>query len=868
MPFTVQTQGRTNNLFFYARDWTGVTSYGNLTVPEWWLFYYFGAIDLSETSMDASGNDTLLDDYNNGIDPNIISFSVNATSRYFNTRSATVQFNVSAGAPFYMAALVDDTNWADATWQPYNSNPAINLGGVEGWHSVWVGLKGLPPNAQQTWEQIRLKLILTAPVLIITNPIAGIVTQPMIEIQGFCADPLASLTFDLSNAAGAVTNQPAFVLSQHYDTNAGGFTTNTFQAFDVPLTNGANVVTFHATDMAGNVTTTHFTHTLDYSGKTNPPAIQVYWPQNGDQVSGTEFTLRGSLDDFTASLTAQIVDSSGGTNTLQGLVERNGLFWVENAPLLAGTNYVTLTAMDAVGNISTTNLTINCVSAGPTIDDFSDELGGDPRNIIPIITGTVALTNYTLWVNGIQATHNGNGTWEAYSVPVGPGGTAVVEARAIPNSDNGGNGTGTTPPSDGTPGNPTADDSMAAQTQVDQPPTCYMQEYQYGCNYTLNLAGSDCMEYQWIQNAQLDYVDPNGGAANSYVSELVNDCPEFVGESSYNATRNYSWPCGQCPMTVVYSDSYGRTGTDQTDDFALVFGWLQDDSIFGDSMAMAEWNMSQHEAAQLEGTADETVSICSQMTLQTGGKGVAGRQNVFEIDVSAWSWQPCGVLNGDDVPGWDVCSTLVPPTEISDLGQTANTNGQIFTVLPDNTTMDITPQTPAQCYTYLVSPTKYKSYFQVYDRMPNVPAYPGVEIHNGTDFGHAWWGFWTAAPATTLIPTNLLPFLNTTAGFYALTHPPLYNLQESVPGRVRVPDGYTYPTVQPRWQIGFNQLISGLQFTQSQASSPPMYNFLTHNCVDEVIQVGAAAGVSVPDYKGGGPWSNPEWFGVGLPPSQ
>ena len=468
MPFTVPTLGR-QNLFMEGEDWTGVTANGN-TTPLWWFWWFFGSLDLSDTNLDTSGVQ-LVTDYQNNWYPNIISFSLSATNRYFNTSSATVQVAVSAGWPSYNAVLVDSTNFSDANWTPYNSNPAINLGSVEGWHSVWVGLRGLPPNAQQTWEQIQLKLILTPPVLIITNPAAGIIIQPMIELQGFCTDPLASLTFDLNNAAGFFSNQQAFVLSQYRDTNTVSITTNTFQAFDVPLTNGDNVVTFHATDMAGNITTTNFTFTLDYSGKTNPPAIQMYWPQNGDQVSGTEFTLRGLLDDFTASLTAQIIDASGNTNTVQGLVERNGLFWVENVPLLEGTNYVTLTAMDAVGNISTTNLTIS-VSAGVTIDDFSNELGGTPRDMISVVTGTIALTNYTLWVNGVQASQYGQENWEAYSVPVGPGGTAVVEARAIPNSnnDNNGNGTGTAPSSDGTPSNPTAADSIAAQVQPTSQP--------------------------------------------------------------------------------------------------------------------------------------------------------------------------------------------------------------------------------------------------------------------------------------------------------------------------------------------------------------------------------------------------------------
>jgi hypothetical protein len=46
--------------------------------------------------------------------------------------------------------------------------------------------------------------------------------------------------------------KPASVLSQDYTTNTWEFTTNAFRAFDVPLTNGANLLTFHATDLTSD----------------------------------------------------------------------------------------------------------------------------------------------------------------------------------------------------------------------------------------------------------------------------------------------------------------------------------------------------------------------------------------------------------------------------------------------------------------------------------------------------------------------------------------------------------------------------------------------------------------------------------------
>ena len=863
-PFTVEIQDRTNSLFFGARDWTGVTSYGNLITPEWWLYQYFGTVDLSETNLDPEGN-TLLYDYQNSLDPNVISFSLSATNRYFNTSSATVQLAVSAGWPSYMAALVDNTNFSAAYWSPYNSNFVFNLGSVEGWHSVWVGLRGLPPNAQQTWEQNELKLILTPPVLIITNPIPGVVTQPMIEVQGVCTDPLASLTFDVTNAAGFFTNQQVFVLSQYYDTNAGGFTTNTFQAFDVPLTNGDNIVTFHATDMAGNVTTTNFTFTLDYSGKTNPPAIQVFWPQNDDQVSGTEFTLRGSLDDFTASLTAQIVDASGGTNTVQGLVERNGLFWVENVPLLVGTNYVTLAAMDAVGNISTTNLTIS-VSAGLTIDDFSGELGGTPRNIIPVVSGSVMLTNYTIWVNGVQASQDGQGNWDAYSVPVGAGGTAVVEARAIPNSDNNGNGTGTTPPSDGTPGNPTAADSMAAQTQIDQPATCYMQEYQYCYSSTEIQTSLICSQVVvYVDQGNVDWVLSSEGNSHWFSSET--DTDDCGGSGVYSVNYEYSWGCNSCPVLQVVSCDGEGVETNIVD---LATALEDSQSVdFAGGMASAIWDLSETYSLPYYGGSSDNFSdeetVCSQWTLQTGGKGMAGRQNLFEIDVSAENFISRVWVDPTLLPFW--LTAPVPMGGITDLGQTPNANGQIFTVLPDNTTMDITPQAPPQRYTYSVGATKYPSYFTAYDEEPK-PGGPRWDIVTiwGFTAGHAWWCLSNGAPPEGLYKAGISyfnqEFLNKQVGYFSQIRPA--SIFDDVPGILRIPGNGDRIDAQRQFQIGINELSSSLNFTAGLSQNPGWYILYSavsggaHNCVTTTIQAGAFSGVALPNDK------TPQNFGIDL----
>jgi hypothetical protein len=102
-------------------------------------------------------------------DPNTIQFSVSTTNQYVNVSQVSVQINVSAGVPAYMAALVDSKNYSAAVWQPFSSNMVVNLGSVEGWHSVWVGLEGAAPAAPQTWQWINFKLSFASPVLIVTN---------------------------------------------------------------------------------------------------------------------------------------------------------------------------------------------------------------------------------------------------------------------------------------------------------------------------------------------------------------------------------------------------------------------------------------------------------------------------------------------------------------------------------------------------------------------------------------------------------------------------------------------------------------------------------------------------------------------------
>ena len=179
------------------------------------------------------------------------------------------------------------------------------------------------------------------------------------------------MRYDVANPAGAFTGLEGYVTRQWFDTNLLAFTTNWFECLDIQLTNGANTITLYATDRAGNVSTSVLSYTLDYSGVTSGPALTPYWPQDGAQVSGTSFTLRGLLDDPTATVTAQITDANGVIGQVEGLVERNGLLWVENLPLGPGANMLTLMMTNAAGLPSSTSLTVTQSDVVLTIADLS-----------------------------------------------------------------------------------------------------------------------------------------------------------------------------------------------------------------------------------------------------------------------------------------------------------------------------------------------------------------------------------------------------------------------------------------------------------------------------------------------------------------
>ena len=421
------------------------TATSSSEIPDWWLIKYFNRTDLDPDFQTDSEGFTLLLDYQRGRDPNVISFYISATNQYVNNDTVTVCINILYGMPSVMALAVQtsdlvvtldqpfdiNSNFTDVTWQPYSSNVVISLNSGDGDYYVWVGLRGVSPDGQQTWGKAKIVLDTTPPVLEVTNPATDLVSKPVIQLQGRANEILSSLTYDVSNATGIWTNQTGYVTGQYCDPDRLVITTNWFQCYNVSLTGGPNTITLHAADLAGNTTTLDVGATFEASTDTNPPELKLIWPQNGACISGDNFTLRAQVGDPRLTVSACIVDADDNTNVGPGVIEQSGLAWVQNLPLANGTNTLTVTATDERGNSSVTNVTLYKSSVIVTMNPWADDqLNQSSLNV----GGTVSDPGSTVTVNGVTAMVNPDGTWMAECVPVNSSGTALFDVEVYSGS--------------------------------------------------------------------------------------------------------------------------------------------------------------------------------------------------------------------------------------------------------------------------------------------------------------------------------------------------------------------------------------------------------------------------------------------------
>jgi hypothetical protein len=204
--------------------------------------------------------------------------------------------------------------------------------------------------------------VATSPALsrimfVVDKPMSGYVGSPEIQIKGRFVGDLYHIKYDFINAKECRTNFGNYLII--WGPGPADVATNYFECRELPLATGTNLVILRAIFKDGRQLTNQVTCILDYGKYTNPPDLKIVWPTNGASIGGSTFNLQALVPN--AFTTIHISVSRKSASPLEfddAIVEHSGQAMVKELPLEDGTNVITVTAKDAAGNISTTNLNI------------------------------------------------------------------------------------------------------------------------------------------------------------------------------------------------------------------------------------------------------------------------------------------------------------------------------------------------------------------------------------------------------------------------------------------------------------------------------------------------------------------------------
>ena len=356
------------------------------------------------------------------------------------TSLSTASPIITGGPTATMAILIDPSasDFDNATWVPFESSPSVSLGAGDGHRDVWFGFRSVELTEAFTyWSKVPI-IVDTAPPSI--APVSQIfnVTSPLLQLNGACNEAVASVTYDLVNSGGQVSGQRGFITQESYDRNTLVTTMAQFSCYDLHLEPGANIITLHVTDKAGNTAAATYTYQLNTAQDSMSPIINVDFPKNNMALGGEAFELLGHVDDGATTVSATVVSDNNIPVSRNAVVSRDGKFRVKDLPLSGSSAVVTVNATDAAGNIATA--TLNVLKSALKIK--VDPIPQSQLRLAKIrVTGTINSSSHHIIVNGITASppYQQDGLdptlyhWTAVNVPVARSSSIELSVEAWAN---------------------------------------------------------------------------------------------------------------------------------------------------------------------------------------------------------------------------------------------------------------------------------------------------------------------------------------------------------------------------------------------------------------------------------------------------
>ncbi|MGH2689825.1 MAG: Ig-like domain-containing protein, partial [Actinomycetota bacterium] len=186
----------------------------------------------------------------------------------------------------------------------------------------------------------------------------------------------------------------------------------------VPLSEGANVLTVTAVDLAGNVT-----ETTREATRFTVPDVAITSPEDLAYIAATTVTVAGTVSEGVVSVIV-----NGVTASLSGTT-----FEAEGVPLIEGGNTVTATAAGTLGRVGTDTIHVVRDLTPPRVVIYRPAAGGvvhEPAVAVSgllndIVPGTVNESEAVVTVNGVPAQVS-NRSFLAPEVSLLPGENVLV----------------------------------------------------------------------------------------------------------------------------------------------------------------------------------------------------------------------------------------------------------------------------------------------------------------------------------------------------------------------------------------------------------------------------------------------------------
>ncbi len=334
-------------------------------------------------------------------------FTVTGTASDANSGLASVSVSNNAGAAV-VATMAEGGTWSAAVPLVIGAN-AITVTAIDN-----LGLQ-----TQLTVNTTKADDI--PPALNITAPIeAQAVTGDSVTVTGTASDANSGLA-----AVSVSNNEGAAVAATIVEGGAWSAT--------VAIAIGTNAITVTASDKQGLQT-----QQVVNTDKTDDvkPAVAITSHTDAQVVSGTTAEVSGTVSDEHSGLSGLTV-----TIKLRDLeVQRTDTdgTWLDNLPLVIGENLITVTAIDAAGNVSEPALVtiVKPDDQQPTIAITSHVDSGAVTGDTIVVSGTSAdehssLASIALTANGSavaadSVTLNEDGSWSVASVPVQIGSNPIT----------------------------------------------------------------------------------------------------------------------------------------------------------------------------------------------------------------------------------------------------------------------------------------------------------------------------------------------------------------------------------------------------------------------------------------------------------